>query len=594
MSQDAPLPSAAASAPAAAANTQQGGLIKFFFGPYFRVIAPMPKVVLRRSAQAASSKVDPRLVAYKQSTESSEHFLTALKHNVVTRPDTDGVYGLAPDELAPLPFDCPAAWEYIVDWLAGIFLVGQATVVMFIAIQVDNDQRGIVLGDSYTGRWMPIVRALVIVYPLVTQLVMTMLTCEYLFRKMMYYRLLSMRVLVDWDTKKVWQGLFFYYFVATWILLNIWCVHGIVNFRDQGIDSPADTVQFSTFVVVNLQTMQLVLFYYRTLSMEARLVSLNQMFERDPVDAQMLLTFTYVIEEKVLADEIRLFSNRYSKAFNHHLLNQLTFGLTFKNWEQASQNARFSLSRIRGQAENAVEVEAAVAALREQMKAGGDDVAVLDVAPGKEDHCAVNTSTCGLDAAPSTPLAPDTPTATAPDAPAFTPTPPGLATMSAPTVVPSGQRVLEQPITAGAVAVKLPLATVLSSVASGSVAETWQEKEARLHQGWWGSMTLAVQKSVYSRLYGTLHGVRCAVLCKEHTWPFRGDIAYFRMLCVLELIGLCSVAGVVVFGLLRATDSARCSTGDKQCNQCLVFTNQYAGTCTLGYNITRRLFGLAP
>ncbi|KAJ9507560.1 hypothetical protein QJQ45_019381, partial [Haematococcus lacustris] len=78
----------------------------------------MPKVVLRRSAQAASSKVDPRLVAYKQSTESSEHFLTALKHNVVTRPDTDGVYGLAPDELAPLPFDCPAAWEYIVDWLA--------------------------------------------------------------------------------------------------------------------------------------------------------------------------------------------------------------------------------------------------------------------------------------------------------------------------------------------------------------------------------------------------------------------------------------------------------------------------------------------
>ncbi|GFH12655.1 uncharacterized protein HaLaN_08382, partial [Haematococcus lacustris] len=62
---------------------------------------------------------------------------------------------------------------------------------------------------------------------------MTMLTCEYLFRKMMYYRLLSMRVLVDWDTKKVWQGLFFYYFVATWILLNIWCVHGIVNFRDQ-------------------------------------------------------------------------------------------------------------------------------------------------------------------------------------------------------------------------------------------------------------------------------------------------------------------------------------------------------------------------
>ncbi|KAJ9507850.1 hypothetical protein QJQ45_021221 [Haematococcus lacustris] len=561
---------------------------------------------------AASSKVDPRLVAYKQSTESSEHFLTALKHNVVTRPDTDGVYGLAPDELAPLPFDCPAAWEYIVDWLAAgasasstvacehqpmldllltsehVFhantyrptLVrgwGRNLVGAGIAkAQVDNDQRGIVLGDSYTGRWAGLWDS----DREVTQLVMTMLTCEYLFRKMMYYRLLSMRVLVDWDTKKVWQGLFFYYFVATWILLNIWCVHGIVNFRDQGIDSPADTVQFSTFVVVNLQTMQLVLFYYRTLSMESRLVSLNQMFERDPVDAQMLLTFTYVIEEKVCATwylqmksdcvgwlACPVFSNRYSKAFNQHLFHQLTFGLTFKSWEQASQNARFSLSRIRGQAENAVEVEEAVAALREQMKAGRDDVTILDVVTGKEDHSAVDhpvavqlaadTSTCGLGAAPSAPLAPDTPTATTPDAPAFTPTPSGLATMSAPTVAPSGQRVLEQPITAGAVAVKLPLATVLSSVASGSIAETWQEKEARLHQGWWGSMTLAVQKSVYSRLYGTLHGVRCAVLWREHTWPFRGDIAYFRMLCVLELIGLCSVAGVVVFGLLRATDSAR-------------------------------------
>ncbi len=30
----------------------------------------------------------------------------------------------------------------------------------------------------------------------------------------------------------IWQGWFFYYFVATWILLNIWSIWGIVKFWD--------------------------------------------------------------------------------------------------------------------------------------------------------------------------------------------------------------------------------------------------------------------------------------------------------------------------------------------------------------------------
>ncbi len=148
----------------------------------------------------------------------------ALAPRAVSRVDTDETYGLTNGELVPLPFDAPAAWEYLVDFLAGVrvlrftsggaisgkqmvwagggparaghrapvatrlvqatsvprwserdlvtggawrglwsydvvfvrpagtYLVAQATVVMFIAILVANDQLGIVLGDTYTEK----------------------------------------------------------------------------------------------------------------------------------------------------------------------------------------------------------------------------------------------------------------------------------------------------------------------------------------------------------------------------------------------------------------------------------------------------------
>jgi hypothetical protein len=42
------------------------------------------------------------------------------------------------------------------------------------------------------------------------------------------------------------------------------------------------------------------------------------------------------------------------------------------------------------------------------------------------------------------------------------------------------------------------------------------------------------------------------------TWPFRGDIPYFRALCVLELCGVMSVGAIVVFGILRTASTSRC------------------------------------
>lgn len=57
----------------------------------------------------------------------------------------------------------------------------------------------------------------------------------------------------------MWQGSFFYYFVATWIMLNVWAIYGLAAYYGQNGNTGADPTSLSTFIVVNLQTMQLLI-----------------------------------------------------------------------------------------------------------------------------------------------------------------------------------------------------------------------------------------------------------------------------------------------------------------------------------------------
>ncbi len=57
----------------------------------------------------------------------------------------------------------------------------------------------------------------------------------------------------------MWQGSFFYYFVATWVMLNVWAIYGLVAYYGQNGNTGADPTSLSTFIVVNLQTMQLLI-----------------------------------------------------------------------------------------------------------------------------------------------------------------------------------------------------------------------------------------------------------------------------------------------------------------------------------------------
>ena len=201
--------------------------------------------------------------------------------SLVSKPfDADGVYGATEEEIMPLPFDPPMAYEYMVDIAQGTFLVVQSTIVMFLAILLDNEYRSTVLGPSYKDVGN-LIKAIVTIYPFITLLILVTLTVEYAIRKFMYYRLLSLRVLVDWENVTFWKSGFFVYFLVTWALLNGWSIWGVYTFWNyQGANQGSSSISFATFIVINLQTVQILLQYMRLLASESRLVSLNQMFEK--------------------------------------------------------------------------------------------------------------------------------------------------------------------------------------------------------------------------------------------------------------------------------------------------------------------------
>ncbi|EFJ42128.1 hypothetical protein VOLCADRAFT_97797, partial [Volvox carteri f. nagariensis] len=179
----------------------------------------------------------------KQEHATGDDYLGKLRHIVMNPVDVDDVYGLQGDELVPLPFDVPKWHAYLVDILSGVYLVAQATVVMFIAIYVsqggcvcmwvENQERAWKSGGSYTRSWLPLVKALIIIYPLITLIILVSFTVDYTIRKFMYFRLLSMRILVDWKNYEPWRTVFFYYFVTTWAIMNAWAIYGVAKYYNK-------------------------------------------------------------------------------------------------------------------------------------------------------------------------------------------------------------------------------------------------------------------------------------------------------------------------------------------------------------------------
>lgn len=544
----------------------------FFSGPFFKTIPAISTAQRQKLGRTRARDV----LHGNISKDGDTDYVAALKRIILDDVDVDGTYGLVNDELVPLPFDCPLIFEYFIDFISGAYLIAQATVVMFIAILVDNDERGYQLGRSYTSQWLPLVKALVICYPLLTLLSLMLVTTEYLFRKYMYYRMLSMRVLVDWENKKLWQGMFFWWFVVTWALMNAWSLYGVIRFWREGARTGADTVQFTTWIVMNLQTMQLLLYYMRLINSEQRLVSLNQIFERAPVEAQMLLTYTYVIEESVLIEECHSFGHMAVSALLRRMANLATCGATHNEWRAVQNRVKFDLERVKRRADNYDAVEEVTRKLREELLAEMDEEERANRAARKSveadhgHHHGAHVAPRSQPGAATRVEVTTNPLAATPGADAEAP--PG----DAPPPQGTGDAEVDAPAPADPAAQHEAKADALE-------AQTYATGEGL---GMFARWKRSYAKWVYSRFYGSIHAFYISILVHFPSWPYRGDIPYFRTLLIVQIFSVLSVGAIVVFGVLRATDTSRCTQGNKHCSGCLEFQDLYRDMCPMEYEIT--------
>lgn len=462
--------------------------------------------------------------------EGNIGYQEAIQRLVANPIDVDGIYGADEREILPLPFDCPKAWEYIVDMAQGTFAVVQSTIVMFLSILVDNAYRSSQMGPSYNSGAQLII-AVVIIYPLFTLLILVTLTAEYTIRKFMYYRLLSLRILVDWENIVVWKGFFFWYYIATWCLLNAWSIWGVVEFWTfQGIYYGPASIPFATFVVVNLQVVQILLVYIRLVNSESRLVSLNQVFEKEPIEADMLLKYTYVVEEVDLMNECRRYGTLNRSAFFRRLGNLFTCGLAFRHSSKADEEVKFDIERLKGSASNGNVV-------RQREKEALEALSLL------------------LQPAPE-----NVPDAASPDAIKIA--------VQEEEVNPDGEPPKEVEIN--------PNTT------------TTTKKKKNIFVRFFVAILDALLDTMYRRLYAVFHSFLVSIMIHSKSWPYRPDVPYFRIIVAFEFFGYLLIAGIIAFGLLRAASSDLCNNGEKTCRACNNFINETAGkaSCSPGFTIS--------
>ncbi|GIL60234.1 hypothetical protein Vafri_14873 [Volvox africanus] len=328
----------------------------------------------------------------------------------------------------------------------------------------------------------------------------------------MYFRLLSMRILVDWKNYQPWSTIFFYYFLATWAIMNAWAIYGVAKYYNKDGNSGVDPVSFSTFVVVNLQTIQLLLYYFKLLSSESRLVSLNQIFERAPIEAQKLLEYTYVIEEEDLIEECYMFALHTRRVFARRILNIVTCCIFAKDWHDAGKQARFDIERLKRCAPNFDQVERNVEELRSDLKDGSQEKeGTGSTQPGPEVEVA--------------------------EGPACSPD------------------------------------QVVTHVNEGDAGAGRQaDGKPREMLAWIGCLPL---RWMYSHCYASLHSLHVSVMVSFPSWPFRPDSPYFRMLTLVQLLGVLGVGAIVVLGWVYSTSESNCNKATKTCRNCLAVHERY-------------------
>ncbi|PNW76759.1 hypothetical protein CHLRE_11g474950v5 [Chlamydomonas reinhardtii] len=410
-------------------------------------------------------------------------------------------------------------------------------------MSVENQERAWKSGNAYTSTWLPLIKTCIILYPLVTLIVLVGMAVEYSIRKLMYFRLLSMRILVDWANVAFYTTAFFWYFMVTWVLMNVWAIYGVAAYYNKFGNNGVDPVSFGTFVVVNLQTIQLLVQYIKLMSTESRLVGLNQLFERAPVEAQRLLEFTYVVEEKQLKDECLLFALSCQRAFGKRMLNLFTCGLAAKDWHEQSNRIAFNIERLQSQAANWAEVERNIRQLREDAMeerasaggprpSGGNATTSSKFMRLSEKHGAKSAN--GKDGSHR-----------------------------------SGAEQIELKVQGGNGEEAGPASVAPDLGPDGRPPPIQLPKPLISCFGW------SPLRSSYWHYYGSMHSFFVSVLPHFPSWPFRPDAVFFRMLTLIQLCSVFAVGIIVVLGWLLSTRETNCTKSAKSCNTCLAVHDRY-------------------
>ncbi|PNH06208.1 hypothetical protein TSOC_007438 [Tetrabaena socialis] len=85
----------------------------------------------------------------------------------------------------------------------------------------------------------------------------------------------------------------------------------------------------------------------------------------------------------------------------------------------------------------------------------------------------------------------------------------------------------------------------------------------------------SLTRSLYQNMYGSMHSVHVSVMVHFHSWPFRPDTMYFRMLTLVQLLGIVAVGAIVVLGWVVSTRESTCGKSAKTCNTCLAVHERY-------------------
>ncbi|WIA21570.1 hypothetical protein OEZ85_000762, partial [Tetradesmus obliquus] len=199
-------------------------------------------------------------------------------------------------ELSPLPFTPPAAYTYFVTMLSGTFKVFQYVITVMVALMVTQHsiERYWSAGRQVSS-FQAMMFALFVSYPLLTLLLVVLTNNEMAVRRFMYYRLMSLQVIVDWENTPFYKMWFCIYFVVTFCLINLYSLYASwLTWSDK------TTSVLPQWSIMFMQSMLLFMFWFNMVSLEEQLVPLNK----------ELITKCTVVTEKAFKTAIRKTTQR--------------------------------------------------------------------------------------------------------------------------------------------------------------------------------------------------------------------------------------------------------------------------------------------